>query len=307
MFCSVIIPTIGRDSLNKAVESVLDQDFTAADFEVVVVNDSGRPLPESGWQSSDRVQIIQTSRRERSVARNAGAAVARGQYLHFLDDDDWLLPGAFQALWTLAQGSNAAWLYGSSQLVDQQGKPILQLQHKLTGNGFLPTLAGEWIPLQASLVEARAFFTAGGFNPLIAGPEDIDLLRRIALHHDLAETPAIVAAISWRTTGSTTDYERHPEQSRWAREKILDAPSAFGRMRASAHSGYWHGRLVRTYLTSAVWNLQRRRPLIAGGRAGFGLLGLLNAGRHALAPDFWQALTKSYASETFRNGVESRE
>jgi glycosyltransferase involved in cell wall biosynthesis len=300
MFCSTVIPTIGRPTLSRAVESVLEQDFTAADYEVVVVNDSGRPLPEAAWKQSPRVQLLDTNRHERSVARNAGATVARGQYLHFLDDDDWLLPGALQSLWMLAQDSEAVWLYGGSRLVDRQGKPLVQLQHSLNGNGFLPALAGEWIPLQASLIEARAFFTAGGFNPLISGPEDIDLLRRIALRHDLAETPAIVAAISWRTTSSTTDYDRHPEQSRWARERILDTPSAFGRMRATARSGYWHGRLVRAYLTSVIWNLQRRRPIAAAGRASFGLLGLLHAGRHTLSPGFWRAVAQPYASETFR-------
>jgi len=57
--------------------------FTADDFEVIIVNDSGQPLPEADWQKSKRVRIINTNRRERSVARNAGAAIARGRYLHF--------------------------------------------------------------------------------------------------------------------------------------------------------------------------------------------------------------------------------
>jgi len=45
MFCSTIIPTIGRATLARAVQSVLEQDFTAADYEVIIVNDSGKPLP----------------------------------------------------------------------------------------------------------------------------------------------------------------------------------------------------------------------------------------------------------------------
>src|SRR5919108_3058002 len=94
IFCSIIIPTIGRSTLDRSVLSVLDQDFTQADFEVIVVNDSGQPLPEAGWHHSAQVHIINTNRRERSFARNSGAAIARGDYLGFLDDDDWLLQGA---------------------------------------------------------------------------------------------------------------------------------------------------------------------------------------------------------------------
>jgi glycosyltransferase involved in cell wall biosynthesis len=83
-FCSTIIPTINRSTLSRAVYSVLDQAFTGADFEVIVVNDSGQPLPDMDWQHSERVRVITTQRRERSVARNTGAAIARGKYLHFL-------------------------------------------------------------------------------------------------------------------------------------------------------------------------------------------------------------------------------
>ncbi|MGH2524992.1 MAG: glycosyltransferase family A protein, partial [Anaerolineales bacterium] len=97
MFCSVVIPTIGRATLGRSVQSVLAQDCGAAGFEVIVVNDSGRPLPEAAWQRADGVRLITTNRRERSVARNTGAALAKGDYLCFLDDDDWLLPGALEA------------------------------------------------------------------------------------------------------------------------------------------------------------------------------------------------------------------
>ena len=101
LFCSTIIPTVGRGTLNRAVESILSQEFGRS-FEVIVVNDSGRPLPPAGWQQAERVMVIDTFRRERSVARNVGAAVARGRDLHFLDDDDWLLPGALDVFWALA-------------------------------------------------------------------------------------------------------------------------------------------------------------------------------------------------------------
>jgi hypothetical protein len=55
IFFSYIIPTIGRASLETAVKSVLDQKFSHAEFEVVVVNDSGTPLPQADWQDSPRV------------------------------------------------------------------------------------------------------------------------------------------------------------------------------------------------------------------------------------------------------------
>jgi len=47
MFSSTIIPTVNRATLAKAVCSVLDQSFSNADFEVIVVNDSGQLLPSA--------------------------------------------------------------------------------------------------------------------------------------------------------------------------------------------------------------------------------------------------------------------
>jgi glycosyltransferase involved in cell wall biosynthesis len=302
MFCSTIIPTVGRQTLDRAVQSVLDQTLAAADFEVIVVNDSGRPLAAADWQRADRVRLVTTNQRERSVARNTGAAMAKGQYLHFLDDDDWLAPDALAHFWTDGPHEDAAWLYGLSQLVDRRGRPSIKLDHRLEGNCFLQVMAGEWIPLQASLIASEVFFNVGGFNPLLAGPEDIDLLRRVALRHEIARTPAVVAYIERGKEGSTTDYEAHARYSRRAREKILDEPDTFNRLRPSATDAFWSGRAARLYITSMVWNVQRLRLLTAAGRAVMALRACLLAGRDLLSADFLRSVAHPYASETFARG-----
>ena len=49
---STIIPTIGRDTLSRAVQSVLDQNCGEEKFEVIVVNDSGKALPGMSWMAA---------------------------------------------------------------------------------------------------------------------------------------------------------------------------------------------------------------------------------------------------------------
>lgn len=301
--CSAVIPTVGRPSLARAVESALTQSLPVSDFEVIVVNDSGVPLPEAVWQASGRVQIINTNRRERSVARNVGASIARGRYLHFLDDDDWLVPDAYQHLWKLTQISEAKWLYGMTQLVDRQNNPLIQLRHGLDGNCFVQTMAGEWIPLQSSWIERKTFMRIGGFNPLLTGPEDIDLLRHITMEEEIAETANLIAHVIMGGKGSTTDYDRHPQASRRSREHILDAPLAFTRMRSSAVNPFWCGRMARVYLTSTLWNLVNRRLFTGTSRLLHSIASVLTVGTNLFSRDFWRALIRPYDSITFERGI----
>jgi hypothetical protein len=174
----------------------------------------------------------------------------------------------------------------------------------LQGNCFIQVLAGEWIPLQASLIKARAFFDIGGFNSLIVGPEDIDLLRRICLTEDLAGFPEIAAFIVRNDPNTTTDYARHPEMSRWAREKVLETPAVFSRMRDSATYAYWHGRVVRAYATSMIWNLLHSRVFTAASRAVYGMVALALSGHHIFSKCFWRAIARPYASEAFARGLQ---
>jgi glycosyltransferase involved in cell wall biosynthesis len=83
---SVIIPSIGRESLEAAVRSAKSQ--TNVHIEVIVVDDS--PGQKISFQG---VQVLKTGGdRGVSFARNMGVAVASGNWISFLDDDDAFLP-----------------------------------------------------------------------------------------------------------------------------------------------------------------------------------------------------------------------
>lgn len=94
---SVIIPTYKRSStLPRAIESVLNQ--TYKDIELLVINDNE---PEDEYtlyvkQITDKYKtdnrfhlIIQDKHINGAVARNFGITKAKGEYIAFLDDDDW--------------------------------------------------------------------------------------------------------------------------------------------------------------------------------------------------------------------------
>jgi glycosyltransferase involved in cell wall biosynthesis len=304
MFLTTIIPTIGRKVLQRAIHSVLEQDFSSAEYEVIIINDSGTPLPEEDWQQSLNVRVLNSNRVERCVARNLGAAVAQGRYLHFLDDDDWLLPGALEAFWRLShKHPNSPWLYGGTLLFDRHESPVIRLVHDLSPNCFTQLMAGEWIPLQASIIHHEQFHKVGGFDPLIPGVEDIDLARRMALHFDFNNTGELVAAVGMGTSGSTTNQAKARLDGRKARELILNEPGVYNRLWQSADNEFWRGRIVRLYLTSSHWNLAHGKLLTAISRTLQGLLAILSSMSFSLLTrDFWRAVGGQYESETFARG-----
>lgn len=300
MFISYIIPTIGRSSLEIAIKSVLEQDFPPGECEVIVVNDSGESLPLAAWHASPRVKIINTHRSERSFARNSGAAVARGTYVAFLDDDDWILPGALKSFSQLAHRyPKAAWLYGGIRIVDERGRALGEINSGLTGNCFSQIMGGAWAPLQASIIQSRAFFEVGGFNPLICGTEDEDLCRRIASCADFANTPDVVACLyrgqSWNTS---TNYLRAPEDTKYSRDLVLSQPNIFQRLRASVDSSYWSGRVLRVYLSTVAWNLRKKRFFTALSRLLYSLAFLVLSIHRLFGREYWAGFRADHVPET---------
>lgn len=97
---SVIIPTYKRsDKLSRAIESVLSQ--TYSDLELLLINDNNpddeysKKLPEviSKFTKDSRFHLLnQPKHINGAVARNYGVSQAKGEYIAFLDDDDWWKP-----------------------------------------------------------------------------------------------------------------------------------------------------------------------------------------------------------------------
>ncbi|MCC7359792.1 MAG: glycosyltransferase family 2 protein [Anaerolineales bacterium] len=299
MFGSIIIPTIGRAALARAVESALAQ-ASAEPFEIIVVNDGHLPLAPAAWQQARQVRVITTGGgRERSAARNAGAALAAGRYLNFLDDDDWLLPGALDTWAALARRSSAAWLYGAAQLSDDAGRVLFQFQHDLTGECLTPAMTGEWIPLQASAIAADKFRAVGGFDLSFHVAEDKDLLVRLCRLYPVAGTARPVAGILRGTWATSSDYSAMPAEVQRSRELILNQPGTFGRLWASAPTPYWRAKIARAYGISAVWNLRHGQGRRAVRRAAGAMLAGACARLDLLRPSYWRAFARHHLTPGF--------
>ena len=94
---TIIIPVYNAEaSIHRCVDSVLSQEYT--DFELLLVDDgstdhSGEICDEYGKQDS-RVRVLHKENTGVSDTRNLGLENARGEFIQFLDSDDWITPDA---------------------------------------------------------------------------------------------------------------------------------------------------------------------------------------------------------------------
>lgn len=90
---SFIVPVFNAENyLNKCLNSICSQSFT--DYEVVLVDDGS--TDKSGeicnvyQKNNDRIKVFHKKNEGVSVARNKGLELAKGEYLVFVDSDDWI-------------------------------------------------------------------------------------------------------------------------------------------------------------------------------------------------------------------------
>lgn len=293
---STIIPTVGRSSLSKAIKSTLEQDAPNVFSEVVVVNDSGQPLENLSDEYSGRLRVISTggARTGQTAARNLGAQHARGDFLHFLDDDDWMHSGAFEAFRATHRNCpEAKWLYGTIRRVTREGEPYDILPTDVEGNVLAETISGEWMPLQATLIHRDLFNEVGGFDPFFVVSEDIDLLFRLGLTEDLVRVPHVVCTYSLGNDQSATQRERGDEYRAKAYEKLFDLPGSTGRAIGSAQTPYLSGQVMRQYLISLRRNVRQGQVSKAIQRLASATRTL--AGIHVFDGLFWRALLSKKA------------
>ena len=103
MIFSVVIPVYNvKDYLPKCIDSVLAQDFE--DYEVILIDDgstdgeSGEICDRYAAAHPERIRAIHKPNGGVGEARNVGIEAAQGEYLIFIDSDDYIAPDMFRVL-----------------------------------------------------------------------------------------------------------------------------------------------------------------------------------------------------------------
>ena len=196
---SVIMPLYNKASyVAKAIESVLAQTFR--DFELVIVDDGSQDgsaeVASKAIEGSRNCRLIQQDNSGVSVARNKGVAASQGDFLCFLDADDWWEPTFLEEMDQLVANYPEAGIYGANYTIVNETRHKTRVASVGVESGFEQGYINYcqayaktmYMPLWtgAVCVPRSVFDEMHGFPEGIKLGEDFLLWIRIALNYKVA-------------------------------------------------------------------------------------------------------------------------
>ena len=284
---SVVIPLYNKASyVCCAVQSVLDQSLT--DLEVIVVDDGssdgGADLVKA--MADSRIHVVHQKNAGVSAARNRGISLAQGEWVAFLDADDWHHPQHLACLLNAGKACPDADAVATDfcMIADSKGawpppwpyctltpdvERITDLPHRWMMG---PTLCSSSVAVRRQRLEQMQ----PCFPPGESQAEDLDFWFRLGEQTPIALAHAPLVAYRVEVSGSLT--AAHP---------VIKIPRSLERMEARAFSGAMKPAQRR----SALWFLAQHKLTLArlalsSGERVEGLKWLFR-GRHAATSKRW--------------------
>ncbi len=205
MLFSVIIPTCNRDKLLcRCLDRILPpyQQLSSELYEVIVADDNADDhLVDELKGYYPTVKVVKGPRRGPAANRNAGARMAKGRWLVFIDDD--CLPGDYLlSTYKKEVEKNHVKVLEGCTIVDRQR---MRFDEEAPYNWFGGNM---WSCNFA--IEKDFFFGLGGFDEKFIYPclEDVDLRVRIERSETIAFVPLAVVVHEWRRKTAFRDLRK---------------------------------------------------------------------------------------------------
>ncbi|HXV78460.1 MAG TPA: glycosyltransferase [Candidatus Binatia bacterium] len=182
---SVIMPCYNHARfLPEAVESVQAQNYRS--LECIIVNDGSSDntaeVAISLLANDSRIRLVNQTNGGLAAARNRGLCEARGELVHFLDADDYILPEMYARMAEIFQRSpDVSLVYSGYQFVNSGGSSLKSFSAPAKpADVFHELLEHNLWPCHAIMVRKSAIDSVGYFAEGLQGCEDWDLWLRLA-------------------------------------------------------------------------------------------------------------------------------
>jgi glycosyltransferase involved in cell wall biosynthesis len=206
---SVIIPAYNAAAyIADTIQSVLDQ--TCQDFEIIVIDDGSTDATRAAVAPfGQRIRLQCQSNGGVARARNAGAALAAGSWIAFLDADDLWMP---DKLARQLAAADAPMVFTDRLNIGARGH-LPELQSEVTpmhgGDLFVALMRhGNFITNTSVMMRRQLFEQLGGFYTGLNGTEDWDLWIRVAERHHIGFVNEPLVKYRFHAGGISRNYAR---------------------------------------------------------------------------------------------------
>lgn len=223
---SVIMPCYNAAPyLEEAVRSVMGQTFP--DVELLIIDDGSTDASiEIAERLRDehpgRIRLFRQANRGPYVARNLGLEHVRGEFVAFLDADDWWTPDCLEKLHAALVSSNATLAYCGWQNVgatDRSNAPYVPPDYEAGDKAAMFLSAAAPWPIHAALTRGTALRTAGGFDTDWSSCMDYDLWLRIGVAGRIVLVPEAMAFYRHKVGGQITSRQWVQAENSWRVKK----------------------------------------------------------------------------------------
>jgi glycosyltransferase involved in cell wall biosynthesis len=204
---SIIIPCFNHGRyLANAVQSCLNLGY--ANLEIIVVDDGSNDETAKVAKSFNEVIYVQKQNAGLPAARNTGIDHSKGDYISFLDADDWYLPDALVTnLEKLIQNPKASFISGCHEIQQEDGSYLSHCHHSLD-DFYIHLLHTNFIGNPSTVIYRRETLMKYRFDtsPEIKGCEDYDHYLRITRENPLIHNPIKISVYRKHAANMSNNY-----------------------------------------------------------------------------------------------------
>lgn len=218
---SVVIPTYNRPNLIiRAVESVNNQ--TYSNIEIIVVDDASEQDIESVLAKFDKVKFIKNNKNQGPCfSRNEGLREAKGEFINFLDDDDFIYPNKIKKqidLFLKSIDSNLGMV--TSHAVDGRSGSKFVKYNCVKGNIYDELLNSYVVSgIETMLFKTDGVKEIGGFDERLESSQEYDLLIRFTEKYTVDYVDEVLSQENRSVNQISTNFDKKINGARYLYRK----------------------------------------------------------------------------------------
>jgi glycosyltransferase involved in cell wall biosynthesis len=257
---SVVITTYkGKDSIDRAVRSVLSQ--TYQNIEIIVVDDNGKGTTDQIATESlvtaisdERLQYIAHEvNKNGSAARNTGINAAKGKYVALLDDDDSFRKDKIEKQLKALEDSECKLCYTGLMIHYLDGRNVVQTQND-HGRIFENVISRKiHAPSSVLMFERSAALEIYGFDDSFKRHQDWEFLDRMANNYEIAVVPDICMDRYIYSRNSAANPEQYELNRRYYLEKMSLYINKLPREKRDEVYDFHYRSICKEYLRSGKY------------------------------------------------------